>query len=124
MHYDKREDESATSESDQSREHCVEEGGGGERKRRREIYFYDRNGDVLFLHDRIFFLFSWEGRVTERVRGRTQKVRIKTIYGRERRRTHANFMRRMHDGGQPGHSIFVTNPLLRAREISKAVGLE
>lgn len=77
----------------------------------------------------LLLLFSWEGRVTERVRGRTRKkkVRIKTrSTGVKRRRTHANFIcgcARLRT--QPGHSIFVTNPLLHAREISRDfVGLE
>jgi len=32
-----------------------EEEEEGEKRRRREIYFYGRDGDVLFLHDRVFF---------------------------------------------------------------------
>lgn len=81
------------------------------RRRRKEIYFYDRDGDVLFLHDRIFFLVSREGRVTERKRGaggRT-KVRIKTRSIRERRHAREFYARMQGNGGQPGYSIFVTN---------------
>ena len=58
----------------------------GKRRRRKEIYFYDRDGDVLFLHDRIFFLFFWRtsDRKEEREGGRERE---REREGRERGRT-------------------------------------
>lgn len=80
MHYDKREDESAASGSDRSREHCV--GGGVEEVVEEEEEEEERN---LFLRpQRRRLVSSWPylllillGRTSDR-EGGIQKVRIKT----------------------------------------------
>jgi hypothetical protein len=79
---------------------------------RREIYFYGRDGDVLFLHDRIFFSFSW--RATEQVRERKQKVRIKRQSTSENIGAHVNFTDARQRPAEL-YSIFVMNFMVAHR---------
>jgi len=52
---DRDDEENILRRKEKKKEEEMEEKEEREKRRRREIYFYGRDGDVLFLHDRVFF---------------------------------------------------------------------